>query len=204
MNYFRHHTCQPMGKIWSLFSELSEANKLNPKENVSSSFEYTLELIKSASGGNIDLSDENLEAFSLVAYGIGCSKNEFFAEKGRYKKELFLVDSYESDDGGNSRIGFGDIPMDRVSTRDKNLEEIVESQAFEQTLLNLLGIRTDIIVNYQVDIVRSLERSLEGNKGAIKVVQDIVQKDDNIGQIITELCSTSCIDDLYERLKAVA
>lgn len=203
MNYFSHHVNRPIGKVWSLFSELAEASKEVSKTSSTVGFSHTLEIVNAALSGSICLDEESIQNFNLRAYEYKCNEND---TKSRYisknNKELFIVDNCSNDDE-EKRVSLGDISMRRLGVKDKNLENLIESQAFDESLARLLGIREDIMVDYGVDLVRALCESIMGVTSAIKLVREVSEKNEQVEEIVTTLCSTAPNGGLYNRLKAV-
>ena len=190
MNYFKHHVNKPTGRVWSLFSELSTASKEMRKDANSISFSHTLEIVNAALSGSISLDEESLQSFNLSAYEFTCSMNDRNSQFSRANKELFIVDEHGNSEE-DERVGFGDISMRRLGVRDNNLEVMINSQAFEESLSELLGIRQKVMVDEGIDIVKALYESLMGVASAIKLVQEVTEKNKQVEEIISTLCSVS-------------
>lgn len=206
MNYFKHHVNRPTGRVWSLFTELSKANesmKLNQKKKVGVEFSHTLEIVNAALSGSIQLDDDSIDTFNLSAYEFACQENEKIVKCAKVNKELFIVDDYNSESDTEKRVGFGDISMRRLGTKDKNLEEIINSEAFGESLSQLLGIRSTVAVDYGVDIVRALYGALIGTVGAVELVRKVTEQNKQVEEIITTLCNSSRSGELQGRLQAV-
>lgn len=206
MNYFKHHVNKPIGRVWSLFTELSKANesiKSKQGKSVGVEFSHTVEIVNAALSGSIQLDDDSLDNFNLSAYEFACHENEKIVKCAKVSKELFIVDDYNSDSDTEKRVGFGDISMRRLGTKDKNLEEVINSEAFGESLSQLLGIRSTVAVDYGVDIVRALYGALIGTVGAIELVQKVTEQNKQVEEIITTLCNSSRSGELQGRLQAV-
>lgn len=203
MNYFKHNNYRQAGRVWSLFTELANAEKYYKDENSSLAFSHTVDIVNAAFSGSIALDMESLRSFNLQAYEYGCYKNDNIVKRSNVAKELFIVDEY-GDTESVERIGFGDISARKLSIKDDFLDRILDSDAFDSSLSLLLGLRDDVIINHGVDIVQALKESLKGVKSAVKAIQVVVDKDERIKDLISTLCSTGGSEKLYNKLSCVA
>lgn len=200
MNYFEHQNQKPMSKIWSLFVSLST---MTPEQITriyeNSDYSHTLEIVRSALNGSIDLTDEAISKFNLGAYEWKCRENEKTGKRKRAKKELLIVDFDNSDE--DSRAGFGEISSRKLSSVDDSFEEIMNNDEFESNLRELLNIRTKYIIEHNVDVVSVLLSALKGIPEAVASLKSLMA-DSKLSELIVGLCNSSG-GDLIQRLEAV-
>ncbi len=190
MRYFKYHYNEKSGKIWSLFNQIAETQQSQTEFGLSCDYAHTLEIVHAAMSGSISLDEDSVNSFNLRAYEYACSENDKIGRIKRAEKELFIVDSF-SDEGETKKVGFGDIPSNsvRLSTQDKRLDEIVNDDAFNKSLEELLGIRTKVFVEYGLDIVQALREALVGTKDAVDNIKLISDKNEQVKNVIVALCT---------------
>jgi len=203
MNYFQHNNYRQAGRVWSLFTELANAEKFYTGRDSSYAFSHTVDIVHAAFSGSISLDQESIREFNLSAYEYGCYKNDNIEKRSPNNKELFIVDEY-GDTDSDKRVGFGDISVRKLSIKDDYLEKVMDSDAFDSSLALLLGLREEVIIEYGVDIVEALKASLRGVKKAISTIQDISEKNVKIKELVSTLCSTGERGMLYNKLSCVA
>lgn len=204
MNYFKHNNYRQAGRVWSLFTELANAERYYADKDSSLAFSHTVDIVNAAFSGSISLDSESLKAFNLSAYEYGCYKNDLIEKHASASKELFIVDDYSNDSDKEKRVGFGDISVRKLSIKDDYLDRVMDSDAFDSSLAMLLGLREEICIKHGVDIVEALKASLRGVKKAITVIQELSEKDNKLKDLIYTLCSTGDSNKLYNKLSCVA
>lgn len=195
MNYFNYMPdgMAHLGKIWTLFESMS-ADEINRN-----SYEYSLDIIKSALQGNISFDcTETNGKFPLREYTYGCKKNEKIARRAKVKKELFIVDSFTEDE--NEKIGFGDISERVLKDIDTLFDEMLDTESFEQSIEALLGIRNEYLVKEGVDIVELVKGSLKKVNNSVKTLSKFAKKDNRLKSILEGLLGTGHGDEVLERL----
>ena len=199
MNYFNYvPSCTAhLGKVWNLFDSMSmEEINLN-------SYEYSLEIVKSALQGNISLSEDSdgETLFSLKDYTYGCKRNEKISRRANVKKELFIVDSFTEDE--NEKIGFGDISERVLKDIDTMIDTMLDDESFEQSIISLLGIRNEYLVKEGVDVVELIKGSLNNVKESIKILSRLIKKDNRLATIVEGLIGTGHGDEVLSRLAVI-
>lgn len=197
MNYFKYHVNKPIGKVWSLFSDLYEVNKMIDRER-SISYGHSVDIINSALSGSIRTDD-----FNLAAYEYKCDINEKNLRFKRVENELFIVDEF-GDTDDSQKVGFGDISVRKLGTKDNSYDEIVDDETFNTCFNSLLGMRNRVIVDYGIDIILALRESLDGVNEAMNLVKIITNQEKDLEVVVTSLCSSSQGNNLYEKLNACA
>lgn len=198
MNYFNYVPTGTthLGKVWNLFDSMS-MEEINIH-----SYEYSLEIVRSALQGNIILdADEEEKSFSLKDYTFGCKRNEKISRRANTKKELFIVDSFTEDE--NDKIGFGDVSERVLKDIDVMLDVMLDDATFEQSILALLGIRDEYLVKEGVDVVELIKGSLNNVKESIKMLSKLSRRDGRLRSIIEGLLGTGHGDEVLKRLSVV-
>lgn len=188
MEYFKYQYSGSMGKVWNLFTDLNEVSveeKLgNSRKNIS--YSHTLEIVKSAMGGNALSKDD----FCLKAYEYKCNENDGFARIKDCEKYLNIVDtSGDSDD--SCRTGFGDIAETKLRSIEDAFDDFESMVDFEKSLNVLYSIQKDYIVEKGIDVVEMLLSSLKGIPTAVNDMASLVLEDPFLRDILESLCGRS-------------
>ena len=188
-----------MSKIWSLFRDLGETSD-GVKNAYGMDYSHTLDIVKSALGGSISLSKEDIQSFNLQAYEYTCHENEKDGRRKKAAKLLNIVDVDSSED--DIRVGYGEISSRSLASIEDSFDEVMSSSNFEDNIKALYGIRTKYIVEKGIDVVSVLSCSLKGIPEAVAELKTIMT-DSVLGEIITSLCEDSRDGELLRRLEAV-
>lgn len=199
MHYFKYQNNQQMSKIWSLFRDLGETSD-GVKNAYGMDYSHTLDIVKSALGGSISLSKEDIQSFNLQAYEYTCHENEKDGRRKKAAKLLNIVDVDSSDD--DIRVGYGEVSSRSLASIEDSFDEVMSSNNFEDNIKALYGIRTKYIVEKGIDVVSVLSCSLKGIPEAVAELKTIMT-DSVLGEIITSLCEDSRDGELLRRLEAV-
>ena len=207
MRFFKYNSNENIGRIWSLFSHMAEAQINQTDFGMACDYSHTLEIVNAAMSGSISLDYESIESFNLEGYEYACSKNDKIRRLQKRNKELFIVDSFDSDDE-EGRLSYGDVSSNEVAIKTyknvKNeLDSIVNDIAFNTSLKELLQIRNKTYVEYGIDIVVALVSAIQGMKGAVDNIRMLVEKNETLGEIITSLCEAGNSEGLLGKLQAV-
>lgn len=200
MNYFKYKskTNERLGKTWELFRSMySESSEVN-----NSHYNYTLDIVKSALSGNIDLSKDGVDDFNLMGYSLGCEYNNKLARRANIAKELFIVDS-TSDEYEDLKVGFGDVSDTVLKYVDTLFDDILNDTSFEQSLNYLIGSRSKYIISDGIDILKILKNAINGVNSSVATLRKLVKKDSNLGHALADLLVPGKNEVLLERLSAL-
>lgn len=204
MNYFDYQPNKPMGRIWSLFVELSELSEeqLLRRDYYQNSYSHTLEIVKAAMSGSIGVTDDaDIESFNLGAYEMGCTKRDKIEKFKDAENVLFIVDDLQGEEV--ERVGYGDVSARKLKSIEESFERLDNIEAFEESLLHLLDIRDEYIISHGVDLVGVLKNALGGISGASKQLAQLVKNDLNLKELVCSLCEGAEEGLLMERLSLV-
>ena len=203
MNYFNYQPKVPMGRVWGLFTELSEMSEDEclGKTKFNCQYAHTLEIIHAAVEGS--LSNKAYEDFNLKAYEIKCNQTDEIEKKAQVDKCLFIVDTSGLQHDEMPRIGYGDIAETKIKPVDNVYDDINALNAFESNLNELLNIRKDYIVLHGIDLVSVIIGSLKGIPETLEVLSGIVKNNPKIKDLVASLCEDCKDGNLLNRLTAV-
>lgn len=189
MRYFKYQNSKPMSKVWMLFKDL----KGMPLEKLEMIYQgnnsHTIEIIKAALNGSINMSDDAVLNFNLQAYEYKCKENDEVGNNERIKDELHIVDMGNSEE--SDKVGYGDISSRKLSYRDDLFNEVINNGDFEKSIKDLLGIRNEYIVEKGIDIVQVLLHALKGIPDAVKELTGFMNIDEKVDMIVKTLCENS-------------
>jgi len=203
MNYFDYQPKVPMGRVWSLFSQLadmSESEKLG-KYSYSPEYSHTLEIVKAATTGSLSRKEDVYEDFNLRAYEASCKRNETINFKKSLEKCLFIVDNVSSD--GETKTGYGDISENKIRSIEDAFVSVESLSSFESNIDMLLNIRVKYIESQGIDLVSILVNSLKGIPDAIEGMAEFVKTNLQLKELIVDLCQDGKDGKLLARLATV-
>lgn len=183
MKYFSYQYSESMGRVWSLFSDLSSLSRIDSKDtNRRWDYSHTSEIINSAMNGNLYHED-----FDLKAYEIACAKTDEIELSNMRKKYLTIVDNVNSED---VTVGYGEISSNdkRLRTVEDAFAMLDDNDEFEKCLCELYNIRKDYIVEKGVDPVEMLSNSLKGIPEAVSSMSELFLEDMKLRRIVEVLC----------------
>lgn len=203
MNYFDYQPKVPMGRVWSLFTQLasiSEEEKLG-KSMYSPEYAHTLEIVKAATTGSLSERMDTTEDFNLRAYEAVCKKNDTINFKKSLEKCLFIVDNMATD--GETSAKYGDISENKLGSVEDAFLSVESVSDFESNINTLLNIRVDYIESQGIDLVNILVNSLKGIPEAIDGIATFIKENSSLQELIVSLCEDGKDGQLLERLVAV-
>ena len=200
MKYFNYQPKIPMGRVWSLFTELSELSEEEMLGKTHYNFQYahTLEIIHAALRGSFN----SCEDFNLKAYEMKCNQIDSIEQKAEVENCLFIVD-ISGEDNENKRLGFGDVSELKLKPIDHVFDDVESLNTFESNLNELLNIPKDYIVLHGIDLVSVIIGSLKGIPETLDVLSDLVKSNPKLRDLISSLCEDSREGVLLNRLAAV-
>lgn len=199
MNYFDYQQNGVMGRVWSLFSGLSDITD-EENESISSTnspYTHTLEIVSAALNGSLATDDESIDSFNLRAYEGKCKSNDKNNQIKNVEKLLYIVD----DVAGNEdrvQVGFGDISERKIASAEDQYERIDRESSFESNLLKLYDIRDRYISDRGIDPVRILSSSLKGIPEAISELKRLLGEDKELCELIVSLCEENVCTRLID------
>lgn len=192
MNYFSYQQNGICGRVWSLFAglrDVSEEEKLQ-KSSHNISYAHSLEIVGAALRGSLATDDESLSVFDLRAYECKCAENDKIGKIQKAEKELFIVDTSNSD--GDEKVGFGDVTEreKRLQCVDKAFDELESMESLHEDIKLLCNIRQDYIVEHGIDLIHVMVNSLKGIPDAIEELKGILasEKNSQLSSLIVSLC----------------
>ena len=192
MNYFSYQQNGICGRVWSLFAglkDVSEEEKLQ-KANHNVSYAHSLEIVGAALRGSLATDDESLSVFDLRAYECKCAENDKIGKIQKAEKELFIVDTSNSD--SEEKVGFGDVTEreKRLQCIDKAFDQLESMESLNEDIKRLCNIRQDYIVEHGVDLVGGRINSLKGIPDAVAELKTILasEKNSQLSSLIVSLC----------------
>lgn len=206
MNYFEYQPKEQMGRIWSLFVQLSEMSEeeMLKRDRRQCSYAHTLEIVKAAMSGSIStVDDSDIDDFNLLAYEIRCAQNDKNEQRKDVDKCLFIVDDVDIEDSEARRVGYGDVSSKKLSSTEEAFKKLDNIESFEQNLLQLLNIRSEYIVSHGVDVVGILKNSLKGISDASNTLKQLVDGNRLLKDLVLSLCEDAEEGILMERLSQV-
>lgn len=174
-----------MGKVWSLFSDLSNISRVALRDSSRRwDYSHTTEIISSAMNGNLP---KNYEEFDLKAYEIACAKTDEIELSNKRKKYLTIIDNVNSDD---ATVGYGEISSNdrRLRVIEDEFKAIEDNDEFEECLRKLYNIRDDYMKEKGIDPVEMLLNSLKGIPEAVSSITDLFYEDETFKRIVEVLC----------------
>lgn len=203
MWYFDYQCNERMGGIWDLFSGLSEISQADWKADGALRCQYghTLEILETARRGKLGSNSviEN-EYFNLRAYELACQGKDKVSDLETAKKYLHIVDA-DGEDMEDLRVGYGEISSRKLKTDEFLFEEFENSSTFESNLMELFNAKARYLIEYGVDIVRTLTNSLKGIPSALKELTNILARDSWLKEIVEGLCEGAAEGVLLQRLE---
>lgn len=192
MDYFKYQQSGITGRVWSLFAglkDVSEEEKLQ-KASHNVSYAHSLEIVSAALRGSLLTDDESLETFDLKAYECKCAENDKIGKIQKADKELFIVDTTNSD--SDAKVGFGDVTEreKRLQCIDKAFDELESIESLDADIRLLCNIRQEYLVEHGVDLIRVLVNSLKGIPDAVEELKGILasEKSSELSSLIISLC----------------
>lgn len=204
MNYFNYQPNVPMGRVWGLFTKLGELSEEEclGKTAYNCDYAHTLEIVNAALSGTIPTSEEDLRTFDLLAYEIQCRTNDKISQAHQVDKCLFIVDSNETSEKEETRVGYGDISSRKLKTVEEAFESIENIDSFEANINQLLNIRKDYMTSEGIDLLSIIINSLKGIPEATSKLSELVKVNVNLRDLIMSLCEDGQENALLERLTA--
>lgn len=204
MEYFKYQHEGVTGRIWGLFAglkDISVEEKLQ-KSTYNVSYAHSLEILSAAFRGSLATDDESLREFDLRAYECKCAENDKIGKIQKAEKELFIVDTNNSDN--EDKVGFGDITEreKRLQCVDKAFDELESMESLNKDIKLLCNIRQDYIVEHGVDLIHVLVNSLKGIPDAISELREIMASESTLQPLIVSLCENGS-GSLMEELEFV-
>lgn len=203
LSYFNYQQSGIVGGVWSLFAglkDMSEEEKLQ-KSSTNVSYAHSLEIVSAALRGSLLTDDESIESFDLKAYEFKCAENDRIGKIQKAEKELYIVDTTNSDK--EDKVGFGDVSdrEKRLQCVDKAFDELESLQSLDADIKRLCNIRNDYLVEHGVDLIHVIVNSLKGIPDAVEELKSIIvsEKSSNLSSLIVSLCengSGSLMDQL--------
>ena len=86
MRFFKYNSNENIGRVWSLFSHMAEAQINQTDFGMACDYSHTLEIVNAAMSGSISLDYESIENFNLEGYEYACSKNDRIRKLQRRNK----------------------------------------------------------------------------------------------------------------------
>ena len=201
MEYFKYQQEGVCGRVWSLFSSLSnemeysEVKKNGKGYPMNVSYAHSLEIVNAALRGSIALDDESLEEFDLRSYERKCAENDGISQIKNTEKFLYIVDTDNLDEreSATSGAGFGDVTVrqeKRLQVIDEAFDIFESSESFRDDLKLLCNIRKDYITTQGVDIIQVLLSSLKGIPDAVEELTSLINKKENssLKELVVSLC----------------
>lgn len=202
MWYFDYQCKGKMGGIWDLFSGLADISQSDWSADGYMRCEYgnTVKIMNTALNGTLCRNATEDSEFNLRAYELACQKNEQTEQLERAKKFLSIVD-VDSEDTEDLRVGYGEISSRKLKTEEFLFDEFENSETFESSLRELFNAKTTYLINYGVDIIKTLKNSLNGIPAAIRELASILSRDSWLKDIIENLCESAPEGVLLRRLE---
>lgn len=204
MNYFDYQPKVPMGRVWSLFSQLSDQSEeeILGKGQFNYGYAHSVEIVKAAITGTLSTSDDALEGFNLKAYEAKCRKNDEIDFKQSVDKCLFIVDN-NLNDSDEGRVGYGDISANKIVNPEDAFALIDSMGTFESNIDLLLNIRTEYIETKGIDLVSIIVSSLKGIPEAVDSLATLLKENCKLKDLVVGLCEDSDSGELLSRLALV-
>lgn len=190
LNYFDYQQSGLAGGVWSLFAGLksvTEEEKLK-KSSINVSYAHSLEIISAAFRGSLLTDEESLESFDLRAYEYKCAENDSIGKIQRADKELYIVDTTNSDK--DEKVGFGDVTEreKRLQCVDEAFDKLESIESLDSDIKALCNIRGDYLVEHGVDLVSVLVNSLKGIPDAVEELRSLLALDSSLSSLVSSLC----------------
>ena len=188
MKFFKYQYSGNMGKVWELFSSLSnlyEEEVLTKRKGYD--YEHTLEIIHSSMNGSIPNYNKD---FDLRAYEATCRYTDKTKRNEDKKKYLSIVDTVNGSE--TTPVAYGDISSNdtRLQAIEKAFDLLEENDEFEKCLEELLNLRGKYITEKSVDPVKMLLSSLQGIPEALQSMVKLTEEDANLKELVVGLlCS---------------
>lgn len=200
MRHFKYQNSKQMSKVWMLFKDLKGCSLEQLEAVYSGNNSHTLEIIKAALNGSFLLSDESVRDFNLQGYEYSCTENDRIGLKKKAKDELHIVDFSNGEE--DCKVGYGDISSRKLAYLEDSFNEVINSEAFEQSMMELLNIRSKYIIEEGIDIIQILLSALKGIPEAKDTLTEYVKNDSFIETIVKTLCDNGH-GSLIGRLEAI-
>lgn len=164
-----------LGKVFGKLHQLSDGSFVS---NEMSKYESTLEIIKSAMNGNLDVDKD----FSHhLAYEM---KSKWHREIDKNKDVYIIPDSMfdgVEDIRGQNLVAESQLPLSFVQDA---LECFIEASSLKSLVLELYSLRKDICLKYSIDIVQTFVSSLQDNKESVDLLHEVTKSEEHISELL--------------------
>jgi hypothetical protein len=159
-------------------------------ESPNKKIEHASEIISAGLQNHIDFTKE----FNIDAYEAKIRKNELLGKENKRKKESYLDFSDNSDDWDDT-VASGGIKADVATTHaalqmKDAYEEIIMEDSLRYAIDTITSLRTELLVDAKLDIVRTIQQALKGIPDSIKALKLVCDEYDIVAEQIEVILSS--------------